>query len=117
MSAAVGSIVNISALVQNTWFRGEHWLQQIASQVTLTYKGHCNFEEGIVPFYWVLVLPSATIASLTQGLATDFSWLPLAQANPCLTLATALAKALHWYRQGHIEASAELSALFLATND
>ncbi|CAE7918988.1 FCPC [Symbiodinium necroappetens] len=80
VSATIGSIVNMSALVQNTWFRGEHWLQQIASQVTLTYKGHCNFEDGI--------------------------------ANPCQTLATALAKALHWYRQGHIEASAELSALF-----
>ena len=112
VTATVGSIVNISALVQNTWFRGEHWLQQIASQVTLTHMGHCNFEEGIVPLYFVLVLPMATIGSITQGLATDFSWLPLAQANPCQTLATALAKALHWYRQGHIEASAELSALF-----
>ena len=112
VGATIGSLVNIAALVQTTGFRGDHWLQQIATQVTLTYRGNENVDDGLVPFYWVLVLPSATIASLTQGLPTDFSALPLGQANPCQTLSTALAKALHWVRQGHIiDSAAELSAL------
>ncbi|CAE7894824.1 unnamed protein product [Symbiodinium sp. KB8] len=77
VGATIGSLVNIAALVQTTGFRGDHWLQQIATQVTLTYRGNENVDDGLVPFYWVLVLPSATIASLTQGLPTDFSALPL----------------------------------------
>ncbi|OLQ01998.1 hypothetical protein AK812_SmicGene15223 [Symbiodinium microadriaticum] len=40
VGATIGSLVNIAALVQTTGFRGDHWLQQIATQVTLTYRGH-----------------------------------------------------------------------------
>ena len=114
IGTAIGSIANVSSMVWLPiygYFHGDHWLRQIASQVTLTFRGNENTEDGLAPFYWILVLPSGMIASLVQGLRTDISTLPMGQANPCMTLSTALAKALHWVRQGHIDANAELSAL------
>ena len=114
IGAAINSIVNVSTLVWLPiygYFHGDHWLRQITSQVTLTFRGNETTEDGLVPFYWILVLPTQLISSLVQGLRTDISTLPMGQANPCMTLFTALAKARHWVRQGHIEPSAELSAL------
>ncbi|CAE7334716.1 unnamed protein product, partial [Symbiodinium sp. CCMP2456] len=106
----IGHIANVSSLVWLPvygYINGSQWLRQIATQVTLTSRGDQASEcTALVPFYWILVLPTSMIASLVQGLRTDISALPMSQANPCVTLATALAKALHWVRQGHIDANA-----------
>ncbi|CAE7566078.1 unnamed protein product, partial [Symbiodinium microadriaticum] len=102
IGAAINSIVNVSTLVWLPiygYFHGDHWLRQITSQVTLTFRGNETTEDGLVPFYWILVLPTQLISSLVQGLRTDISTLPMGQANPCMTLFTALAKARHWVRR------------------
>ena len=52
------------------------------------------------------------IESLTRGIAANIGFLPQFQANPCCTLATAIAKTCHWLRQGHIEANAPLGVMY-----
>ena len=112
----VGSLANFSRLV---WispvigsFTGDAWLKQIVSSLTLTSKGTQESEHELCDFYWVTVLPLSTIESLTRGIAANIGYLPQFQANPCCTMATAIAKACHWLRQGHIEANAPLGVMY-----
>ena len=66
IGSAINSIVNVATLVQTNGFRGDHWLRMIAMQVTLTFRGNETIEDDLVPFYWVLVLPTQMVASLCR---------------------------------------------------